>query len=107
MFTQVELIDAINELEGAKHSIQNCEKLAAIYTVLDHLYPEKEQPDIGYSQENRVEDEVGLYGKSKFLEAIAGKPPKQAWLLMDELIDALSVLNPKLLSNFFDKLYDL
>ena len=42
MFTKAELIDAINELEEGKHSIQNCSKLAAIYTVLDHLYPPEE-----------------------------------------------------------------
>lgn len=109
MFTQAELIDAINELESGRHSIQNCERLAAIYTVLDHLYTPK--PDInfdgGYSGNNMVEAEVGLYGKSEFLKAIAGKPARDVWLLIDELIEALSILNPKLLSNFLDKLNDL
>lgn len=102
MFTQAELMDAIDELEKGKHSIQNCEKLAAIYTVLDHLY----EPvyDRGYSGDNKIEPEIGLYGKSEFLRTISGKPSKETWLLVDELIEALSVLNPRLQSNFLDKL---
>lgn len=102
MFTQAELMDAIDDLERGRHSIQNCERLAAIYTVLDHLYgPSIER---GYSQDNKVESEIGLYGKSEFLQLIAGKPPKETWLLMNELVEALSVLNPRLKSNFLDKL---
>ena len=33
MFTQAELVDAIDQINNGKHSIQNCERLAAIYTV--------------------------------------------------------------------------
>lgn len=106
MFTRAELIDAINQLEDGKHSIQNCERLAAIYTVLDHLY---EPQDRGYSYDNKVEVEttIGEYGNSDFLKRIAGKPVKQVWYLVNELIEALSVLNPKLLNNFLDKLDEL
>lgn len=108
MFTQAELIDAIDQIENGKHSIQNCERLAAIYTVLDHLYGEHEEmPITGYSNDNKIESEVGLYGESEFLETVAGKSAKDAWLLMNELIEALTVLNPRLTSNFFEKLNDL
>ena len=107
MFTEAELIDAINQLEGGKHSIQNCERLAAIYTVLDHLY----EPRInrGYSGDNKVDAEtlIGDYGDSEFFKAIKGKPSEEVWYLIDELIEALSVLNPRLLSNFFEKLDEL
>lgn len=109
MFTEAELIDAIDQIEQGKHSIQNCERLAAIYTVLDHLYG-KETPimiDPGYSNDSKIETEVGQYGKSEFLENIAGKPAKEAWLLMDELVEALRVLNPRLMNNFFEKLNNL
>ncbi len=108
MFTRAELIDAINEIEDGKHSIQNCERLAAIYTVLDHLYEDvpinNDSFREGYSMDNNVESEIGLYGKSEFLNIIAGKSSKEVWLLIDELIEALNVLNPRLSSNFLDKL---
>lgn len=107
MFTQAELIDAINEIEGGKHTIQNCEKLAAIYTVLDHLYDEEIPLNRGYSQDNKVETEIGLYGKSEFLSMISGKPSRDVWLLVDELVEALRVLNPRLLSNFLNKVNEL
>lgn len=103
MYTRAELMDAIDQIADGKHSIQNCERLAAIYTVLDHLYKE---PDTGYSYDNKVEAEaiIGEYGKSDFLKRITGKPAKEVWYLVNELVDALSVLNPKLLNNFLDKL---
>ena len=107
MFTQAELIDAINEIEGGKHTIQNCEKLAAIYTVLDHLYNKEIPLNRGYSQDNKVETEIGSYGKSEFLSMISGKPSRDVWLLVDELVEALHVLNPRLLSNFLNKVNEL
>ena len=108
MFTEAELIDAINQIEQGKHSIQNCERLAAIYTVLDHLYGRQVPLTMPqYSNDNKNESEVGLYGQSEFLQKIAGKPSREAWLLVDELIEALSVLNPRLVSNFMGKLNEL
>lgn len=107
MFTKAELIDAINQLEDGKHSIQNCERLAAIYTVLDHLYGE--EIDRGYSYDNRAEAEstIGNYGESQFLTMIADKPAVKIWHLIDELMDALQVLNPRLFNNFLDKINEL
>lgn len=102
MFTEAELRDALNELESGRHTIQNCEKMAAIYTVLDHAHP----PERGYSMDARAEG-VGLYGKSQFLRAIAGKPTEDAWLLIDELVEAVSVLQPKLYNNFLEKVQEL
>ena len=107
MFTKAELIDAINQLEDGKHSIQNCERLAAIYTVLDHLYGE--ETDRGYSYDNKVEAEstIGNYGEYQFLSLIADKPVVKIWHLIDELVEALRVLNPRLLNNFLDKINEL
>lgn len=103
MFTQAELEDAVNELLDGKHSIQNCERLAAVYIVLDHLYGE-EKPMIQASNDNKTESEIGYYGASDFLKTVAGKSAKEVWRLMDELVEAVTVLNPRLMSNFYDKL---
>lgn len=83
MFTQVELLDAIDELCGGKKSIQNCEKLAAVYTVLDHLYPEEKETRLPY------------------------RDPQQFLKLFDELMEALQVLNPSLYQNFMMKLEEI
>lgn len=107
MFTKAELIDAINELEEGRHSIQNCSKLAAIYTVLDHLYPPEEpQIDRGYSGEMMAPDTglVERYGDSEFLDAIYRRNSSDMWLLMDELMTTLSVINPRLYDGVMRKI---
>lgn len=111
MFTKAELVDAINEIATGKHSIQNCERLAAIYTVLDHLYdePTVEKPDFGYSYDNKVEVEttIGNYGNSDFLRMVSGKPARDVWRLINELVEAIGVFNPRLMDNFIDKLNEI
>jgi hypothetical protein len=94
--TESELTDAINVLSNAKHTIQNCEKLAAVYTVRDHMYPTK-PIERGYSANSNIADDVvGLYGRSDFLVAISEKKPSEAWLLMDDLMNTLYAINPRL-----------
>lgn len=104
MFTRAELVDAIDQINNGKHSIQNCERLAAIYTVLDHLYGEEKPMIQGYSNDNKVESTIGLYGDSQFLTIIAGKSAKEMWLLMDELVEAVSVFNPRLMNSFYERI---
>lgn len=110
MFTKAELIDAINELEEGRHSIQNCERLAAIYTVLDHLYPDSQSEcsfDRGYSgavAEPKAESKVGDYGDTEFLKAINDQDSADMWLLMDELMSTLLVVNPRLYDSVMRKI---
>lgn len=96
MFTKAELLDAIDELSQGKHSVQNCEKLAAIYTVLDHLYPAEEIIPMGYSGEAPSAESIPRYGESEFLGAISGKDPADMWMLMDELMSTLAAINQRL-----------
>ncbi len=107
MFKKAELLDAINELEGAKHSIQNCEKLAAIYTVLDHLYPVEQPIPIIQESYSRDSGTVRVEGNSDFMMAINGKPNDKIWPLINEFVETVNVLNPRLYSNFLTKLQDL
>lgn len=104
MFSEAELVDAIEQITAGKHSIQNCERLAALYVVLDHLYGKDDEPMV---IDSRTESEIGRYGDSQFLKAIAGKSAKEAWLLMDELVEAVEVFNPRLINSFFEKLRNL
>ena len=103
MFSQAELVDGINELLEGKHSVQNCEKLAAIYTVLDHLYPVERIPQ-GYSGDEGKAESIPRYGESEFLGAISGKNPREMWLLMDELMETLAVINPRLYDGVMRKI---
>lgn len=109
MFRRAELEDAISQLQEGKHSIQNVEKIAAIYTLMDHMYPVQSMPviDRGYSGDNMVDDKISVQGDSEFLRTIDGKPFDKAFDLLDELIQTICVLHPKLYRSFMEKLEEL
>lgn len=101
MFSKNELLDAIEELEMSPATFQNAEKLATFYTLYDHLYISK-QP--GSRIETIEEVIVDDYGDSEFLQTVAGKKSDEVWSIMDELLEAVKILQPKLYQATIDKL---
>ncbi|MGJ1042771.1 hypothetical protein ACR77V_13105 [Staphylococcus epidermidis] len=101
MFSKNELLDAIDELEMSPSTYQNAEKLATFYLLYDHLYVKKEPV-------SRVEqiDEVIIseYGDTEFYRAIAGMNSEDAWAVMNELMEAVKALQPKLYQATIEKL---
>lgn len=93
MFTKSELLDAIDELEMSPSTFQNCEKLATFYLLYDHLYT-KPAPEL--RAEIVQEVSVDNYGDSEFLQLVADHDARSAWLIMDELMDAVKALQPRL-----------
>lgn len=109
MIYRQDLIDAIEETHRRPDDYHKCEKLATFYTLLDKLYPERPTEPAqspGFSFGDTPEMTVGHYGTTPFLAAVGGKDPKKAWLLMDELMQALSVMNPRLYDSVMRKLYE-
>ena len=94
MITEQDLRQAIAECQGERNpNAQTCIKLAAYYTILNQMdQPEK---DTGYSgaaykpeTEYRSDTEFGqLAGRLKYEDVLA---------VVDELMEALAVLNPRL-----------
>ena len=104
MFTQYELLDAIDECQNSlPKTFSTAEKLAVFYTVLDHL-----QAENGFSKMSAdpfpTEEAVGDYGTSEIYLAIQGKESKKIWSILGELMDALKVLNPKLYTRTIERL---
>lgn len=93
MFSKGELLDAISDLEMAPATFQNAEKLATFYTLYDHLYVKKEPI-------NRIEStrevKIDNYGDSEFLQAVSGKKADDIWLIMEELMQTVQILQPRL-----------
>lgn len=54
--------------------------------------------------ETRWED---MYGDSDFLKAVFGKKASSAWTVMDELMDTLHVVNPKVYESVMRKIKEL
>lgn len=101
MFSKVELLDAIDELENSTATYQNAEKLATFYLLYDHLYIKKEPLQ---RIESTREVTINRYGDSDFLEAITDKKSGDIWRIMDELMATLEMLQPKLYQATIDKI---
>ena len=101
MFSKGELLDAIEELENAPATYQNAEKLSTFYLLYDHLYVRKEP--VNYVESTK-EVTIDRYGDSEFLQAIEGQKAEDGWLVMNELMETIQLLHPKLYRATLDKL---
>jgi hypothetical protein len=93
MFSKNELLDAIDELEMSPATYQNAEKLATFYVLYEHLYVKKE-PVSRVESVNEVI--IGDYGDSEFLQTVIGMKSENVWMIVDELMDAVKTLQPRL-----------
>lgn len=91
MFSKNELLDTIEELEDAPKTFQNIQKLATFYSIYDHLYrrPHDAQEPV---KQTRIEE----YGDSEFLQSVAGADTEKLFLILDELMETVKVLQPRL-----------
>jgi len=103
--TEFSLDEAIAKCNGKPDPFPDDALLmAACYIIKDHLYPSADAPG-GYSLAAPPEipqryiagpETVGDYGDSEFLQAIKGKNAADMWLVMDELVDTVRMLNPRI-----------
>ena len=88
MPTEEELLNAIDNLRLQAPSYDTCQKLVVYNELLDRYY-----------------NNVSSYNSgSEFMEAIDGRPWDGLLPLLDELMDCLMVINPKLYQSFMEKL---
>ena len=91
--------------------------LAACYIIQDHFSPRElfgnsEQlpvysfapPPAETPQITAAPETVGEYGSSDFLRAVAGKDPAAVWKVVDELMDDLAVINPRVYASVMRKI---
>lgn len=86
MISVEELDRAILEHESRDTTYANCERLAWLYIVRDHI--------TGYQPRQPVP--VDVDGESEFLRAVHGRDSVRVWVLIDELMDTIAVVNPRL-----------
>lgn len=90
MISEKDLNRAIDECKDTANSYTNCEKLATFLIIKDHLYGSNEVA------QTRAEEVVDHHGNSEFLDAITDKKAEDVWMVMNELMDAIAVTNPRL-----------
>lgn len=96
---EIELIECRRD-----HDPTSVIRLASLYTIRDHL-DENAPRMVSYSLSPALDkpEELGTYGDSDFLRSIAGKDPSSVWLVMDELMDTLKALNPRVYESVLRK----
>ena len=107
MITEKDLLEAIAECQGTRDPNANtCIKLAAFYTILDHIRnPEGEKP--AYSYDAPPTSDVLCTCDSEFGRLVDGKEQEEVWPVIDELVGTIYVLNPRLYASLIRKLEDL
>lgn len=109
MITEQDLRAAIAECEGTRNPNANtCIKLAAYYTILNNMMGTEEQPISSINPPFAYSYNPGIaYSESEFSEGVERKGIDQVFPIIDELMDALMVLNPGLYRSVIRKINDL
>lgn len=107
MITKEDLQEAIAECQGVRNPTANTAiKLAAFYTIRDHLFPSTTEEVQAYSYhppEKQVE-EVTYESDSEFSQAIRGKSINDVLAVVDEAMDVMKVMLPRLYAGVLRKL---
>ena len=95
MITRHDLEEAIAECQGQRNpTASTCLKLAAFYTIRKELFGNSEELPV--PMQSYAPEPVMNYGDSDFLRAIEGKPIDAVLGVIDELVDSVRVLQPRI-----------
>lgn len=96
LITRQDLLDAIAKCQGQKNPNANtCIKLAAYYTILDH------------TPENKFDYSYASEPLSEFKNVISRKNSDGVMSIMDDLMEELQRINPKLYYATMERLGEL
>lgn len=111
MITEKDLRAAIAECEGTRNPNANtCIKLAAFYTILNNLYPEKkEEPlDVGYSTMPSYDNYVPhIQTESEFMNVCSQKDIVAVLEVLNEHMEAIKLLYPKEYDSIIEKIKEI
>ena len=117
MITEKEIAQAIEEclrepVKGNKRAV-----LADLIIIQDYLFGEptraqevpQPMPMQSYSAPpiEQVETYIETSGDSDFLMTVAGRKADKVRKMMDELVEAVKILHPRMYTTFIDKVQDL
>ena len=112
MITEMDLQEAIAECQGQRNpNASTCIKLAAFYTIRRELFGEGKEavqlpvsPGYSYAMQTESEPMIMNNSDSEFAQAIDGRPQAEIWPLMDEMMDTIHAIHPRLYSAVMDRL---
>lgn len=108
MLDRKEIDIEIARLEYGESSYPAYAKLANLYTIRDRMDRQERTPyEAAYSAAPAAVEEssvVGDYGDSDFLRTVYGKDQADAWAVMDDLMDTLHTVNPRVYEGVMRKI---
>lgn len=107
MITKQDLQEAITECLGQRNpNASTCVKLAAFYTIRNELYGEEKNDEQlpGYSFQPDPEPLIRNDGGSEFARMIDGRRQTEIWPLLDEMMDTIHAIHPRLYTAVMDRL---
>ena len=108
MITEHDLQEAIAECMGQRNpNASTCIKLAAFYTIRRELYGEEKDDERlpGYSfQPAPTGSVIDNPGESEFSRAVDGRRQEDVWPLLDEMMDTIHAIHPRLYNAVMDRL---
>lgn len=109
MITEKDLQEAIAECKGQRNpNASTCIKLAAFYTIRRELFGEEKNderlPAYSYAPAPESEPMIENDSDSEFARVIDGRPQKEIWPLMDEMMDTIHAIHPRLYNAVMDRL---
>ena len=106
MITEKDLQEAIAECQGQRNpNASTCIKLAAFYTIRREMFGEdKDAGFSGYSYAPDPEPTIDNPSDSEFARAIDGRKQEEIWPLMDEMMETIHAIHPRLYNAVMDRL---
>lgn len=102
MINEADLKRAIADCQGESNpNVNTCIRLAAYYTILNNL-KRSNRPLNSYASE--PVEKVSYYSDSEFSEAITGANMNDVLAVIDELMECLNTMMPKLYNATIERL---
>ena len=107
MITRRDLDEQIEYIKGKiNQTPEECVRLAAYYTIRDHLDGVEMPQSYGAAPPaaQTAEVKIGDYGDTEFLQMIAGMDAAHVWSVMAEAMETLRVMQPRFYDGILRKL---
>lgn len=90
----------IKNLLNSGFTYDNCKQLAILYSIRDHI----NEPKMATKEPIKT---ITSNNTSDFLKAVNGKNTTAVWDIIDELMEAVKVLHPKMYNKVIEKLNEI
>jgi hypothetical protein len=105
MLTEKALLQEIEECQTHPITDKKFERLADCFIVYDHLFG---QVDRGYSRQAEAEQTtIKTNCGTEFLSAVDGKDADKVWAIIDEMVEVMRALHPRVYDGVLQKLDDI